>query len=293
MKDALYKIAKWILSCLILLLGLVYLTIHTFSGVVILVIGLLINPTIFSKLSKLIKFKKTKELNLAMMFAGTMLCMIMMFVGLNLNQEKEIQSKISTLNSYLESGNEKKALETIKQLSSINDTNAKDTAKNIQKLIDKSKSKTYAKDVLLSMSDKQLKLLKEDKLQNKYIEIEYLNNRFIKLLKDNIDKRDVWTKEKIAIEEKKKKEKQEKERKLLLEKQFSAWDGSHRGLTEYIKSAMNDAKSYEHVETKYWDFKDYLVVQTTFRGNNAFGGKVINTIKAEVSLDGKVLKIIE
>jgi hypothetical protein len=33
--------------------------------------------------------------------------------------------------------------------------------------------------------------------------------------------------------------------------------------------------------------------QTTFRGKNAFGGVVKNTVKAKVSLDGDVLEIID
>jgi len=56
---------------------------------------------------------------------------------------------------------------------------------------------------------------------------------------------------------------------------------------------MNDPDSYDHVETVYWDRGDHLVVRTTFRGKNAFGGIVKNSVKAKVSLDGQVLQIIE
>jgi len=82
-------------------------------------------------------------------------------------------------------------------------------------------------------------------------------------------------------------------KKEQLERQFNAWDGSHRGLTKYIKDAMNDPSSYEHVKTVYWDRKDHLVVMTTFRGKNAFGGLVKNSVKAKVDLAGNVLEIIE
>nr|NQU93701.1 hypothetical protein [Bacteroidota bacterium] len=75
--------------------------------------------------------------------------------------------------------------------------------------------------------------------------------------------------------------------------QFNAWDGSHIGLTRYIKNNMNDPDSYEHIETKYWDMVDHLVVLTRFRGENPFGGKVINSIKAKVDLQGSVLEIID
>lgn len=85
----------------------------------------------------------------------------------------------------------------------------------------------------------------------------------------------------------------EKARKELIDRNFSAWDGSHRKLEKYIKESMNDPISYEHIETRYWDRGDNLVVQTTFRGKNAFGGVVKNSVKAKVALDGSILEIIE
>lgn len=83
------------------------------------------------------------------------------------------------------------------------------------------------------------------------------------------------------------------ERKKKIEGQFSSWDGSHRNLAQTIKQGMNDPKSYEHVETVYWDRGDHLVVRTTFRGKNAFGGVVVNSVKAKVDLNGNVFQIIE
>jgi hypothetical protein len=77
-----------------------------------------------------------------------------------------------------------------------------------------------------------------------------------------------------------------------IEKNFSAWDGSHMGLVELIKKMMNDPGSYEHVETVYWDKGDHLIVKTTFRGKNAFGGVVKNWVMAKVDLNGNVLEVI-
>jgi len=85
----------------------------------------------------------------------------------------------------------------------------------------------------------------------------------------------------------------EQARKELIDRGFSAWDGSHRKLEEFIKSQMNDPDSYEHVETRYGDRGDFLIVQTTFRGKNAFGGVVKNSVKAKVGLDGEVMEIID
>lgn len=83
------------------------------------------------------------------------------------------------------------------------------------------------------------------------------------------------------------------ERQIQVEKQFSTWDGSHDGLTKVIKEAMNDPDSYEHVETIFWDMNEYLVVRTTYRGKNVFGGVVKNYVKAKVDFNGNVLEIIE
>lgn len=74
--------------------------------------------------------------------------------------------------------------------------------------------------------------------------------------------------------------------------QFSKWDGSHINLERYIKKQMNDPSSYEHDETNYWDMKTYLVVVTSFRGKNAFGGIVKQTIKAKVDMMGNVEEIM-
>ena len=82
-------------------------------------------------------------------------------------------------------------------------------------------------------------------------------------------------------------------REIKIEKQFSGWDGSHTNLTELIKKAMNDPDSYKHIETVYWDMKNYIVVRTTYSGTNAFGGRVRNWVKAKVDDEGNVLEIIE
>ncbi|WP_123631191.1 hypothetical protein [Salinisphaera orenii] len=105
-------------------------------------------------------------------------------------------------------------------------------------------------------------------------------------------------KEKVAfyskkIEEEKRKKIAAEKRKKRIESQFSAWDGSHRNLERVIQNSMNDPDSYDHVETVYWDQGDYLIVRTTFRGKNAFGGVVKNSVKAKVSLDGQILQILD
>lgn len=81
------------------------------------------------------------------------------------------------------------------------------------------------------------------------------------------------------------------ERQIKVESQFSSWDGSHRGLTDLIKKSMNDPDSYEHIETRFKDNADHIFVIAKFRGANAFGGKVINTVSAKVDFSGNVIEI--
>lgn len=77
---------------------------------------------------------------------------------------------------------------------------------------------------------------------------------------------------------------------------FSPWDGAFRIGEKYIKKNMNDPDSYEHIESTYCIYPnfpdgvsemlrekgykklkkgDFLVIMK-FRGNNAFGGKVLD-----------------
>lgn len=82
-------------------------------------------------------------------------------------------------------------------------------------------------------------------------------------------------------------------RKERVERAFSPWDGSQRKLEAFIKESMNDPDSYDHVKTVYWDKGSYLIVMTTFRGKNAFGGVVKNWVKAKTDLDGNIIEILE
>ena len=79
------------------------------------------------------------------------------------------------------------------------------------------------------------------------------------------------------------------------EDQFHPWDGSHIKLERYIKTElMNDPDSYDHVESGYTVEDGKLYVMVTFRGNNAFGGKVKNKVLAICDKEnGDVIEIVE
>jgi len=92
------------------------------------------------------------------------------------------------------------------------------------------------------------------------------------------------------ITEWKERQKLADEREKTIKRQFSALDGSHKKLENFIKQTMKDPNSYEHVKTEYRDMDTYLLVKTTFRGRNSFGGVVINSVEAVIDIDGNVLK---
>lgn len=77
-----------------------------------------------------------------------------------------------------------------------------------------------------------------------------------------------------------------------IERHFNVWDGSHIGLTTTIKSSLNDPESYQHDKTTYIDKADHLIVTTTFRSKNQYGGITTHQIVAQTDLDGKVLQIM-
>jgi len=85
---------------------------------------------------------------------------------------------------------------------------------------------------------------------------------------------------------------QEQTREERIQKGFSRWDGSHRALTREIKNSMHDPSSYQHVETVFRDDGEHLIVRTTYRGKNVFGGVVTNRVTAKVDLNGNVIDII-
>lgn len=69
---------------------------------------------------------------------------------------------------------------------------------------------------------------------------------------------------------------------------FSGWDGAYRPLEKIIKKSMNDDDSYKHIETRITQLefvKDpHATIKTTFKGKNAYGGIVKETVTARVNI---------
>lgn len=82
-------------------------------------------------------------------------------------------------------------------------------------------------------------------------------------------------------------------RKQKIEAQFSPLNGEHKNLTKLIKQSMNDPKSYENIQTNYWDMDTAIIVNQEYTGTNALGGRVRGFIKASIDTNGNVISILE
>jgi len=101
----------------------------------------------------------------------------------------------------------------------------------------------------------------------------------------------------VGLSEKivKAKNQQRENAQAQVKKQFSGWDGSHRGLVAMTKKEMHDPKSFEHVETRSWLLNNgtTLRVQMKYRGNNVFGHPVIDIVKADFDMNGNFVQFVK
>ncbi|HBV85743.1 MAG TPA: hypothetical protein DEF42_03590 [Desulfosporosinus sp.] len=80
--------------------------------------------------------------------------------------------------------------------------------------------------------------------------------------------------------------------KAWVDGQFSAWDGSNRHLVSLLKDNLNDPKSFDHVETVYWDKGDHLIIKMTYRAKNGFGGLVLQNVTGKSDYKTQTISII-
>jgi hypothetical protein len=81
----------------------------------------------------------------------------------------------------------------------------------------------------------------------------------------------------------------EKPRSEQVQELFFA-DGSNYQLIQLVKKSMNDPDSFEHVETKYVDNgSGDVVIFMKFRGNNAFGAKVLTEAVANIDPETEMI----
>ena len=73
---------------------------------------------------------------------------------------------------------------------------------------------------------------------------------------------------------------------------FSAVNGSHIRLARWVKKRLRDPGSYEHIETRYIDVGDHLIVTLKYRAKNGFGGFSVESVTAKALIDGTLTEIV-
>ncbi len=294
-----YKVLCWGIGLIIILAGLGLMTDFFLPGLIYISIGLFLIPNITRKIEKLVNRKihlAIKWVIVIILFAtantlwGTMEDIV---TKKEHTADKKIDIMVRNAEELIDKGSLDEATSVLHQARAKYSNRLKNPANTLLITISRFKSIKYAEKTLISMSDEEFRQLLDGNLNKEYIKQETLNKKFIASLKELSPQRKALKKQKEQEIKKSQEELLVKQRKDKIEKQFSAWDGSHYNLTKTLKKNMHDPSSYEHVSTKYWDMKNYITVQTTFRGKNMFGAKILNTFKAKVSLNGIILEIVD
>lgn len=79
----------------------------------------------------------------------------------------------------------------------------------------------------------------------------------------------------------------------LIKDQFSSLNGRHKKLEEMIIASLNDPGSYEHASSRYFiNIDSTIVVTTTFRAKNAFGGTITQNATATFTAKGDLIEVV-
>ena len=80
---------------------------------------------------------------------------------------------------------------------------------------------------------------------------------------------------------------------LRFQQNLSGWDGSFPQLVFAVKETMHDPGSFKHVKTTFsvqsYDGDGIIYVSMTYRGKNAYGATVTDTIGIHCTPDGKLI----
>lgn len=301
---------NWAVALFFLVIGLLALFVATLPAIPLFLIGVLFLPPIQRAIVS--KFGKPVPP------AAKAILTVVLFIGFGILliksesiKQQQMAAEIAALErafsdklkqEHIDEFNANRAEIIAVASAALSDGRYQEVVSNTEKYV------VAADSVLNALRDKAQAALKQQQAANRRAEIlfklkgvpgrEYKRNRDLYKELVALSPNDEAYSRKLSFYETKYAEQVEQGRaeavrKNQIEAQFSAWDGSHRNLERAIEQSMNDPDSYEHVETVYWDMKSHLVVKTTFRGKNAFGGLVINWVKAKVDLDGNVLAVID
>jgi hypothetical protein len=299
--NTLKTVLKWFFGISFTLSGLISISDEIIVSIISIALGLFLIPPILKIVEEKANYTFTSPIKWAVAIGGLV---IMGFAISSQTTAKDgkMDKIVEEASSLIDKGNLEEAKVKIEE-AKIAYSSSDNKAEKLETEITNSRSTDFAKEKLVELTDDEFKQLENGTLSKSILNQKTLNNELITLMKSQAPERDKIIKEiaekkeqeRIAAEleaERIKEEELNKNRKEIVEKQFSGWDGSHRGLTKFIKESMNDPDSYEHMETRFRDDKSSIFVITKFRGKNAFGGKIINTVSARVDFEGNVIEII-
>jgi len=292
----------WVLSifCFICTFGLLYSTF--LGGLSLLATSIVMNPIFHKKVLLNRNIKNAKSIRIVSVLSLFGLCLV--FSSLKNTQDEREQTGKNRKQADITYVKAEKLIEKnrLKEATAIlTSTLTNYESKKLEILLGEIDAHNHPRsftEVLSNLNDSQYELLKTNRKDLKLYTNPYLNTLLIENLYQIRGKFKTMkaTKLKLAREKKlrKKKQRNAKARAKKIEDQFSAWDGSHYKLIKYIKRNLNDAGSYEHVSTHYWDQGDHLIINCQYRANNAYGAKILAFTKAKISVSsGEVLEILQ
>lgn len=277
-------VLAWLFGVLFILLGIINLTQTPLIGIIELLVSIALLPItyqiIYKDTQKEVSSKKKAIITTVLIVVWFIIC------GIEGGKEREEQEKtfisefnlnkkeiVSQINQLITEKKYDEAVSLADKYHSAKDQTVLELAEQARSELIKLKNQQKIDDLLNKLKDvPETKLEKQIELYDELLTLDPENSEY-KTQNAKLQK--------------------ELERQKLINSQFSSWDGSHRKLEKYIKSKMNDPDSFKHVETKYIDNgSDNLIIITSFRGKNAFGGVIVNTVTATVDLDGNITSII-
>lgn len=305
-----WLVLNWMFGSFFLLIGFVFVFINPLIAIPFVAISMLLLPPIRNFVHS-----KTKKKIPLILRAISIIVLFILFIIITVTSELHKDKKEEEKKQLIEKQNQLKIKQQNIEYFNKNHSNILFNIKEAIKL------RNYQKAISLSIKylptnnseleklyqtaqNALLELEKEEKTTKILAKLktipekEYKKNRYLyqklSLLYPNNEKYKIKIKYfNKKITDKWKKEQQIERRKKQIKQQFDLWDGSHKKLTKWIKRRMNDPDSYKHAETLYSDKGEYLIIKTTYRGKNAFGGVVVNWVKAKADNEGNIIEIIE
>lgn len=295
-------ILKWIFGIFFILGGFAGLFTSFLTGLIFLLLGLFILPPTYDLFAKKANLKLPSGAKWAIVIVGVIIAGFTIS-GNDAENDKEVDLVLAKASEFIDNNQIDSAKVYIAKAKEEYSYSSKKKAKDLEKELETYKSEELAEEKLVAMTDTEFEQLKADSLTKEYFTQPTLNKEFLALMKTKAPNREKIKKEveerkkqeRIAMEleaERKKQAEINKNRKEAIEKQFSAWDGSHPRLSRMIKENCRNPDSYEHIETRFRDDGNTIFVITKYRAENGFGGMTIGSVSARVDFDGNVVEIV-